>query len=272
MYVSPIIKPDMGMIYSLQGLYRQHPRYRSIAHWIVNEGGGNILFDVSGNKRLLSLINGPLWTVGQFGSALSFDGINDRGSLTPAFNLARYTWSMRVKGTAAPSTSQADQIIINGNTTDSFGFSWHHTASTFLQAAYQADSGGVYTPVKLTSSLQANVWYHITTTYDGTNLRIYLNGNLEATAASNAPRTPVGNFFLGGSNLGGGNNQFSGLVDDICIRNWALSEKEISSIYHQPYLPFQWASEQVRRTYFFMPEVAGVSIPSFMHSYRRLRV
>ncbi len=47
-----------------------------VSYWKLNEGSGTVAGDsVGGNNG--NLINGPAWTMGQVGGALSFDGVND---------------------------------------------------------------------------------------------------------------------------------------------------------------------------------------------------
>ena len=48
-----------------------------VAYWSFDEGSGNIAYDASGNGNHGTLINGPKWTQGKIGQALSFDGVDD---------------------------------------------------------------------------------------------------------------------------------------------------------------------------------------------------
>src|SRR5206468_9777237 len=48
-----------------------------IAYWKFDEGSGTTVADSSGNGNTGTLVNGPVWTAGQVGNALFFDGIDD---------------------------------------------------------------------------------------------------------------------------------------------------------------------------------------------------
>jgi Concanavalin A-like lectin/glucanases superfamily len=48
-----------------------------VAYWKFDEGSGTLATDSSGGGNDGVLVNGTMWTVGKFGSALSFDGIDD---------------------------------------------------------------------------------------------------------------------------------------------------------------------------------------------------
>jgi hypothetical protein len=48
-----------------------------VGWWKFDESSGTTAADSSGSGNTGSLINGPVWTSGQIGNALSFDGSND---------------------------------------------------------------------------------------------------------------------------------------------------------------------------------------------------
>jgi hypothetical protein len=46
-----------------------------VAHWKFDEGEGDTAYDSAGGNH--GTLNGPTWTTGQIGEALSFDGTED---------------------------------------------------------------------------------------------------------------------------------------------------------------------------------------------------
>lgn len=67
---NPLLKPPLGT-----------PISKSIAHhlgliglWLMNEGSGDKVFDLSGNKKHGTLVNGPIWDAGKYGSAVRLSG------------------------------------------------------------------------------------------------------------------------------------------------------------------------------------------------------
>jgi hypothetical protein len=207
------------------------PSTDPIAFWKMEEGSGTTVVDSSGNNHPLTLTTapGPTFQPGIVGSyALSCPGNAGYAESVGAFTNPLYTWMLWLKAPVVPSSTVVSQPIRNGSGQDSWGFSWSHSAGTSKQAAYHQTSSGTFAMAQLTSVLQANLNYHIATTYDGTNLKIYLNGQLQATTAAGALITPAQNFHLCGL---AGFSEFAGLLDQIKIWNRALSAAEIATEY-----------------------------------------
>ena len=76
----------------------------------------------------------------------------------------------------------------------------------------------------------AGGWYHIAFTYDGTTMKLYVNGALDNSAASSVsiPSSGVGNLRIG---LYDTNSYMQGYVDDVAVWNTALSTSAINSLY-----------------------------------------
>ena len=63
-----------------------------------NEGSGTTATDLSGNNHNGTLVNGPVWTNGKYGQAVSFDGSNDYVNIADNNDFTlnpnqSYTWS-----------------------------------------------------------------------------------------------------------------------------------------------------------------------------------
>ena len=115
---------------------------------------------------------------------------------------ANSAWSAHcfVRSSAAPAGNWGPAINIRNNQaskTPDAGLNWDHSASGFRQAAYNRAgfSSGAYTAAKGTTSLSADTWYSFGGSYDGTNVRFYLNGTLEATSAA-SPSTNGTSFDI----------------------------------------------------------------------------
>lgn len=94
--------------------------------------------------------------------------------------------------------------------------------------------GGGKTVVS-TTLLKPDAWYHLAGTYDGSALKIYINGKLEAQEAySGLLRSYSAPVFVGGGGLSGSSwgNQFTvhGTIDEVIIWDRALAADEIASL------------------------------------------
>jgi hypothetical protein len=72
-------------------------------------------------------------------------------------------------------------------------------------------------------------WYHIVATYDGSLMKIYLNGILENEQEREGELAEHQWWIAGGGRSG---YYFNGSIDDVLIFNRALSEDEIKSLYN----------------------------------------
>ncbi len=76
---------------------------------------------------------------------------------------------------------------------------------------------------------EKGVWYHIATTFDGTNYRLYINGeevhNYLGCAGKEPYPTPV--KYIGGAREGSG--RFTGRMDEVRIWDYARSQEQIQA-------------------------------------------
>lgn len=81
-----------------------------------------------------------------------------------------------------------------------------------------------------------NNWHHLTASYDGQILKLYVNGqyinSCNYTMQLNAVDILIGGKIYGGSLW---NTLFKGLIDDIRIYNRALNEAEVAALYNDNY-------------------------------------
>jgi chitodextrinase len=206
-----------------------------VAAYAMNETSGTTLTDSSGNNNTGTLMNGPVWTAaGKNGGALQFDGSNDLVRVNDSSSLdlsAAATFEAWVYPTAAPSgwrtivQKEADAWFF---TASSGGGNQPATGGTF--------AGNCCTVVTAVSALAASTWTHVAATYDGAQLRVFING----TQVASTPRTGTyevnaNPLWIGGNALYGEN--FQGRLDDLRIYARALSAAEIQTDMNTPVGP-----------------------------------
>jgi hypothetical protein len=95
---------------------------------------------------------------------------------------------------------------------------------------------GGYQEVSSSTSLPTNVWSHVATTWDGTTLRLYVNGaQVGSRAVAGTLSTTSDPLRIGGDATWG--EYFAGTIDEVRVYNRALSAAEIQSDMNTPVGP-----------------------------------
>lgn len=105
-------------------------------------------------------------------------------------------------------------------------------------------SGGTYKlAATTTASWLAKVWYHVVATWDGSNIRVYVNGVQEAATACGSPDTSANpfdvNFGRSGNAGGSGFVYWNGRLADIRFYSRAITAEEVNVLYNSAFTPEQ---------------------------------
>ena len=119
--------------------------------------------------------------------------------------------------------------VFGGSSSTIFGSSG---AGNLYPAAGGTYGGGVAF-TEAPSAISPNAWTHIAQTYDGSTIRLYVNGALvRSLAQTGALETNSSPLSIGGTNAYG--EFFEGHIDDVRVYDRALSVSEISSDMNAP--------------------------------------
>jgi Ca2+-binding RTX toxin-like protein len=214
-----------------------------------NEASGTTVIDSSPSPKN-GTIRGAVRAAGRAGSgnALRFDGVDDWVTITDTTaSKLDLTNGMTLEAWVNPTAMSGWETIlmkergIQGEGLLSYALYAHDGAP---QAGGTARPSGYVrvnpvasttdTAVRGTAALTLNTWTHIAVTYDGANLRFYVNGVLRGTTAR------TGNIASnnGAVRIGGNNSSlqefFRGLIDDVRIYNRALTAAQITADMNAP--------------------------------------
>ena len=200
-----------------------------VAAYGFEEASGTTATDASGFNNTGTLINAPIRTdQGRFGKALQFNGVNsyvnvrhsDSINLTRAVTLMCWCYPTVITNSYRNLVYKPEDIyFIEGftpapNTPRFYG--------TFSSANLNA-----------ASTLPVNQWTHVAGTYDGSTMRIYINGVEAANRAQAGPiLTSTYDLGIGGNSLNG--QYFPGRIDEVRIYNRALNVSEIQTDMNRP--------------------------------------
>ncbi|CRK59608.1 Cytochrome c551/c552 [Alloactinosynnema sp. L-07] len=193
-----------------------------VAAYSFDEGTGTTLIDRSGNGHTGTLA-GPTWAAaGRYGGGLSFDGVNDMVTVNDSARLD-LTTAMTLQAWVRPTVSTSWRTAILKERPS--GLSYALYSAGFNQPSGYISSGPDH-DVTGPTALPANTWSHLAMTYDGTTMRLYVNGTQVATAPQTAAAlTSASPLRLGGNTIW--SEWFSGQLDNIRIHSRALSAAEI---------------------------------------------
>lgn len=199
---------------------------RGVAGWWPGDGNPDDLTLAVNNGQLM---NGATFAPGLIGDAFSLDGVNDRVDIpdAPALRPQRFTLAawIRLDKINAQNCFICKQF--GSSTVDSFSL-WAN--GTELR-------GGMFGLAEATAAgvVRTGRFQHIATTYDGSLIRLYLNGALIASAPGPVGAIPYDSnqVVIGADD--NGINAFSGFVDGIIdepmIFGRGLTPCEIRALY-----------------------------------------
>jgi hypothetical protein len=204
-----------------------------IAAYDFDQGTGTMLTDVSGNGNH-GVISGAVWTgTAKYGGALSFDGINDWVSIGDAPSLD-LTTTMTLEAWVRPTALGGDwRTVILKERPNGLTYALYATDGASRPPAGYVASGNGDRGAVGPSVLPVNTWSHLAVTYNGSALRLFVNGVLvRSRSVSGAGVTSTGTLRLGGNAVWG--EFFSGQLDDVRLYNRVLTASEIQADMNTP--------------------------------------
>ena len=196
-----------------------------VAAYAFDEGSGATVADASGNGNNGSITNATWSTAGKYGDALQFNGTSALVTIPDAASL-HLTTGMTLEAWVNPTVVDATwrDVVYKGN--DNFYLSGTSTNGGVPDAGMIA--GGSYGDAFGTSKLPVSTWSFLTETYDGSTLRLYVNGTqVASTAHTGMIATSTNPLQIGGDSIYG--QFFDGLIDNVRVYNVALTAAQIQT-------------------------------------------
>jgi hypothetical protein len=204
-----------------------------VASYGLDEGSGTTVNDSSTNKNNGTVSNAT-WATGYFGNALKFSGatnsyvtINDAASLDLTSGLTLEAWVNPSTLNSSGSNWVAAVAKEHRNSSNDIAYALYAAAGTGTPPALHLLISGTDVGVGGTSVLSLNTWTFLAGTYDGSTMRLYVNGTQVASKGkSGAITTTTDPLRLGGD---WSSEMFTGLIDNVRVYNRALSSSELQS-------------------------------------------
>lgn len=200
-----------------------------VGYWRLDESGGTVANDSSGNGLHGTLVNGPVWTAAHVGNGVALDGINDQVRVpdAPALRLTEgFTLAFWVRK-HAEIADFALYLGKGGPNTRNFAVWDLAGPAGNLMLQFQSPSGDYRTLVSR-QSLSVDRWYHIACTWDGSTGRIFIDGLLDSTGSMAGPAATSADPLVMG--YAGYHGRFAGVLDEVKVFNRALELAEIAGL------------------------------------------
>jgi hypothetical protein len=215
------------------GLVKPMNNLGLVGWWTLDEGTGTTAHDFSGQQNDGQITGTPVWTTGKRSKALttsdspgSYVNVGDKPSLRLS---SAGTVSAWIKSTNfnCDGGSYCGVIDKFNGTTDRNGYSLTITAG--FPELFVADSSG-FQEVGSPTQLSLNTWNHVVASWNGSRVRIYVNGIMTQDTPQTQSVVDGGLSFALGNNIAFG-GRFNGIIDDARVYSRELSPNEVLNLY-----------------------------------------
>jgi len=169
----------------------------------------------------------------------SFDGTNDYISIADDSTIditGDFSITMWAKFDTFPSSSAGEAILQKGDQSSNraYGLSIYNTSGdTNTQILLSTDGSNWFNTLKGSTNLSVGTWYHISATYDGTTVKLYLDGVLDSSEAETDDIQANSSALVLGYN--GSAGFMDGRLANVGIWSRALSLEEVNSVMRKNY-------------------------------------
>jgi len=198
-----------------------------VGWWKFDETEGTTAQDSSGNNHNGTLVGNAKWTQGKIGGAVELDGksgfvrIADKSAFDIAGQITVACWA-NIRSVPAEYTA----IVTKGNN------SWRLSTVQSQRKFHASVNDWQQLTLDGSTEVAPNQWHHVATVYNGGEIRIYVDGKLDAAKPWKGGIAKNDFDVLIGENAEQKGRFFDGLIDDVRIYNYALKEADIIALYN----------------------------------------
>ena len=201
-----------------------------VAAYGFEEANGTAVSDSSGLGNVGTIAGATRVAGGRFGKALSFDGVNDVVTVFDSDSLD-ISVGMTLEAWVNPrSLGQFSTILMKEQFNDLAYVLYANTqyfGGVANRPSVEINTSSNFNLTQNTAQLPLNTWTHVAATYDGKDLRLYINGVAVQRAAAGPIVQSSRELRIGGNLVWG--EYFDGLIDEVRVYNRALTAQEIQA-------------------------------------------
>ena len=193
-----------------------------VGYWPLNEGAGSVAHDRSGNSNDGTIYGSPSWVAGKSGYALDFGATtSDYVSISSPSGLS--SSEVSVCAWVYVSAMEDWNSIVKHNWVNSGSWLLYTTSTQVVFGVCDTAQRNVYHTYDISGE-----WHHLVGTFDGTNVRLYLDGSEVGTPNTASVSLDTTNSIKLSE------DSFAKKLDEIRIYNRALSAAEIDFLFTHP--------------------------------------
>jgi uncharacterized membrane protein YgcG len=207
--------------------------------WHLDEGTGTAVSDASGNGNDGTLKGSVTWVPGRFGHALSFTGTPGYVQVPGAASLDTQAVSVSAWVNHLGSPGDYKYIVAKGATAIAASYALYTGAHGGLEFYVSRDQGQTFTTTAdAGTGLWDGNWHLVAGTFDGTTMRLYVDGNEVGSGVRNPgsiqyPHPTSNDLYIGDYPLCAAGT-FVGLIDEVAVWNKALSAADVHQLLGGP--------------------------------------
>lgn len=207
------------------------------AYYPLNTNTGTRAYDDTANLND-GQVTGATWTTGKIGSGLNFVAANTQrvdvpnsATLNPTSGITVEAW---VKPASVPGASTNYNVVSKELYASFLGYRMYlggyGNAGSLAFSVSNGTSRTVSTSGAVKVDNPAN-WYHVVGTYNGTQVKTYVNGVLTSTTATTITSISHTTDIMSIGRQAASTEYFDGAIDEVKIYNRALSDTEVGDNY-----------------------------------------
>ena len=206
----------------------------STSTWTINDYGSGSNDGTSAGMTSANLIQSTLQQTSGFSPyALNFDGTSDRlvisKDLTSLSSITISVWANKNSLNATNDALFGIRRTIGGVPQTNGLQVWRYPSGNLTFVDMDAGNGSSlgFTPID-------DVWFHLVITYDVTNIKAYVNGNLSLTKTSTnslALSGAANNIYIGAG--ASSSNNWVGDISNFSLFNTAINQAQVTTLYNQ---------------------------------------
>ena len=218
--------PDFGSPVPIGSLVTDEMNFLAVNFPLTESSGTSAASSGCGHAG--RLVGTPVWAK----PGLKLNGMTDYVDCGPEVgNDVQHTLTLAAWIRADAFIDWASVITKGTNSSPYAMQTWHDGALRF-SANWGSPGGGVGSGSwNSNTKMTTNQWYHVAVTYDGANIRFYINAALDASQPAASLRFGVvSESLIIGADFPGGDEYFNGTIRDARVYGRALTAAEIGSI------------------------------------------